>query len=166
MTDYTFRFSLLGAILFLLLTGCGGKEIPAYKGEQYPVSNRVIPVFQTSQVPVSCRVFAQLHAWFPENSTAQTIAQALEQEAKQHGADILLIGESRVAKEEMDVTFSYYDTEKELDCREQWPGWTYGFDSWACQGEWITFGYNEWGNEQVTYSTPIVLQAAFLKCKQ
>ena len=165
MTDTHLRFPLLVFTLLLIMAGCSSKDIPAYHGRQYPASNTVIPVFQAGQVPVSCRVFSQMLVWLPENSTGKSIAQAIEQEAISRGADVLLIGKSREASDDEGLLFTYYETAKEENCREQWPGWKFGYDVWSQQGDWVSFGYNEWGNADIQFNTPIILQAAFLRCQ-
>jgi hypothetical protein len=156
---------LLASALFLL-GGCGGSNTASYNGSSYPASTKVIPVFQPRQVPVSCRVFAQVLVRLPVNSTGKTIAQAVEEEAKARGADMVLIGESRRAADDGPVEFSYYGPEREYNCREKWPGWKFGYSEWSAQGDWVTLGFKEWGNAAVSYDFPIVMQVAFLRCQE
>jgi len=160
------RVALLVIAVAALLAGCGGKGSTAYQGVVYPASTRVIPVFQPRQVPVSCRVFAQLLVWLPANSNGQTIARAVEQEAKARGADMVLIGESRRAADDRGLQFDYYGPEREYNCRDRWPGWKFGYSEWSSQDDWVTLGFNEWGNAEVSYDFPLVMQAAFLRCEQ
>jgi hypothetical protein len=161
-----FRFSVLMLGVGLLLAGCGGKGDNTFQGATYSPTTKVIPVFLPEQVPVSCRVFAQLYVWLPAGSTGKTIARAVEQEARAHGADMLLIGESRQASDDKGVSFAYYGPAREYNCRERWSGWKFGFDVWASQGEWVSLGYKEWGSADVSYDIPIIMQAAFLRCQE
>ena len=159
------RMSALLLTVLLLVAGCGGKDTTAYKGAKYPPTTKVIPAFQPSQVPVSCRVFSHLLVWLPRDSNGTTIAQAVVKEAKAHGADMLLIGGSRQTEDDKGPEFVYYGPGQEYKCNDKWCGWKFGYDVWADQGDWVTLGYKEWGNGDVTFDFPIVLQAAFLRCQ-
>ena len=157
--------ALVLTVLFFV-AGCGGTDTTAYRGEKYPPTTKVIPSFQPVQVPVNCRVFSHLLVWLPKGSNGKTIAQALEKEAKAHGADMLLIGGSRQAEDDKGIDFIYYGPEQQYKCRDKWCGWKFGYDVWADQGEWVTLGYNEWGNADAVFDVPIVMQAAFLRCQE
>jgi len=161
-----FQRAALALLVLFLVTGCGGKQSTAYKGATYPPTTQVIPTFQPEQVPVSCRVFSHLLVWLPSNSNGKTIARAVEQEAKSHGADRVLLGGSRQAEDDNGLSFTYYGPEQEYKCSDRWCGWKFGYDVWAEQGEWLTLGYKEWGNEDISYDVPIVLQVAFLRCQE
>ena len=153
------------ALLFLVV-GCGDKEAPMYQGVQYPATSTVIPSFQADQVPVSCSVFAHLLAWQPAGVNGQTIARTIEQEARRRGADMVLLGGTREAEEDKGLEFVYYGPANEYKCRDKWCGWKFGYADWARQGKWVSFGFKEWGNSDATYATPLVIQAAFLKCQK
>lgn len=157
--------ALVVTMLFVV-TGCGGKDTTAYRGEKFPATTKVIPTFQSEQVPVSCIVFSHLFVWLPPNSTGKTIAQEVEKEAKAHGADMLLIGSSRQAEDDNGLSFIYYGPEKQYKCRDKWSGWKFGYDVWSEQGDWVNLGYKEWGNGDVSFNFSIVMQAAFLRCQQ
>ena len=165
-TGKIFRFSILALAVLLLVAGCGGKNKTAYKGERYKKTSTVIPSFQPDQVPVSCTVFAHLLIWLPKDYNGQTIAQAAEKEAGKRGADMLLIGGSRMAEDDEGLNFAYYGPRQPYNCRDHWAGWKFGYDVWADQGEWVTMGYKEWGNAGISFDFPIVMQAALLRCKQ
>ena len=160
------RISVFAAALLALLAGCGGKSSTTFQGSAYPASTKVIPVFQPRQVPVSCRVFAQMLVRLPAGSNGKTIARDVEKEAKAKGADMLLIGESRRAEDDQGLQFHYYGPKREYNCRDRWPGWKFGYEEWSTQGDWVTLGFNEWGNAAVTYDFPVVMQAAFLRCRE
>ena len=151
---------------FFLFAGCGGKDSTGYRGASYSPTTSVIPTFQPNKVPVSCRVFAHLLVRLPENSNGKTIAQAVEKEAREHGADMLLIGGSRQAEDDEGLQFIYYGPKEQYLCREKWCGWKFGYEIWADQGEWVNLGFKEWGNGGVSFDYPIVLQAAFLRCQE
>ena len=160
------QMSALALTVIFLVSGCGGKDNTAYKGEKYPATSKVIPSFQPEQVPVSCRVFSHLLVWLPQDSNGKTITLAIEKEARAHGADMLLIGGSRQAEDDNGLEFIYYGPEKEYKCRDKWHGWKFGYDVWGEQGDWVNLGYKEWGNGAVSFNFPIVMQAAFLRCQQ
>ena len=160
------RISLLVLTVLFLVAGCGGKDTTGYRGKTYPATSKVIPTFQPGQVPVSCRVFSHLLVWLPRDSNGKMIADSLEKEAMAHGADMLLIGESRQAEDDRGLDFVYYGPDREYKCRDKWCGWKFGYDVWGIQGDWVTLGYQEWGNSDVSYEYPIVLQAAFLRCQE
>jgi len=151
------------AMLFLV-AGCGGKETPTYLGGQYPTTTKVIPSFQADQIPVSCSVFSHLFVWQPAGSNGQTIAMTIEQEARSRGADMVLLGGTRQAEKDRGLAFVCYGPATEYKCRDKWCGWKFGYQDWAKQGEWVSFGFKEWGNSIASYATPLVIQAAFLKC--
>lgn len=160
------RFAVLIVSVLFLVAGCGGKDTVGFRGTDYPATSKVIPTFQPDQVPVSCRVFSQLLVWLPRDSNGKSIAEALEKEAMSHGADMVLIGESRQAEDDNGLKFVYYGPDQEYKCRDKWCGWKFGYDVWGEQGAWVTLGYKEWGNGNVGYEYPIVLQAAFLRCQE
>jgi hypothetical protein len=136
-----------------------------HSGVTYPATSKVIPTFQAKQVPVSCVVFAHLLVQIPEGFSGQAVAQVTEKEAMSSGADMLLIGETRQAKENNGPAFSYYGPVQPYKCRDQWSGWKFAYDEWVEQGEWISMGYDEWGNAGVRFSSPLIIQVAFLRCQ-
>ncbi|MCI5223478.1 MAG: hypothetical protein D3924_12605 [Candidatus Electrothrix sp. AR4] len=140
------------------------KKTNRYKGMKYPSTKKIIPTFQAEQVPVSCRVFAHLLVHIPEGFSGQTIALAIEKEAMAHGADMLLIGGTRQAEETLGPVFSYYGPTRPYKCRDYWDGWRFGYDEWVEQGEWVSMGYDEWGSKTDSFNTPLLIQAAFLRC--
>lgn len=142
------------------------KKTNRYNGIKYRPTNKVIPTFQAEQVPVSCRVFAHLLVRIPEGFSGQAIAQATEKEAMAHGADMLLIGGTRQAEEDSDgFAFSYYGPAQPYKCRDYWSGWKFAYDEWVSQGEWISMGYDEWGDDAARFNFPVIIQAAFLRCQ-
>jgi coenzyme F420-reducing hydrogenase delta subunit len=159
------RTALVLSVLFFVVS-CGGTDTTAYKGAKYPPTTTVIPAFQPDQVPVNCKVFAQMLVWLPAQSTGKTIARAIEQEARAHGADMVLIGGSRQAEDDKGISFIYYGPRQQYKCRDKWCGWKYGYDVWADQGQWLSLGYGEWGNGDAVFDVPLVIQVAFLRCQE
>jgi hypothetical protein len=185
-------FSLLvGGIVLILLSGCAktrqglwndanalkdglkndlkdGMKIwdttKGYKGIKYSPSDKVVPTFQDRQVPVSCRVFAHLLVYIPEGSTGKTLAQTVEAEAMTHGADMLLIGDARQTTDDQGPAFSYYGPVQPYKCRDNWSGWKFAYEKWINQGDWVAMGYNEWGNPDARFNSPLIIQAVFLRC--
>ncbi len=152
--------------VLVLAAGCGGKDTTAYRGEKYPATAKVIPTFQPGQVPVSCRVFAHLLVWLPRDSNGKTIADAVEQEARAHGADRLLLGGTRQAEDDNGLDFVYYGPDLAYNCSDKWCGWKFGYEDWSEQGDWVSLGYKEWGNANVSFDVPLLMQAAFLRCQE
>ncbi|MGB5685287.1 MAG: hypothetical protein WBM35_05720 [Candidatus Electrothrix sp.] len=140
----------------------------SYKGINYPASDKVVLTFQDQQVPVSCRVFAHILVHIPEGSTGKVLARAIEAEAMTRGADMLLIGGTRQAKDDQGPApdFSYYGPAHPYKCRDNWSGWKFAYEKWVNQGEWVAMGYNEWGNPDTRFNAPLIIQAAFLRCPQ
>lgn len=160
------RFAVLAITVLVLLAGCGGKGNTGYTGEKYSPTTKVIPTFQPTQVPVNCKVFSQMLVWQPAGANGKTIAQAVEKEARAHGADMVLIGESRQAEDDKGLEFVYYGPDREYKCRDKWCGWKFGYETWSEQGDWVTLGYKEWGNDGISFDVPLVMQAAFLRCQE
>lgn len=146
-----------------LLTGCGSHD-NSVQSIEYPPTEKVEAVFQKNRIPDSCRVFANLYATMPAGYTGQQFVDAVSGEAKSKGADIILIGHSRQCTTESELDFTYYGPDREYKIRE-WPGWSYGFEEWQEQGEWTGIGYKEWGNSEVRYDYPILMQVVFVRCQ-
>ena len=159
------RTAVLSLATLILLSACGGNKAMVYTGTTYPPTDKVEYAFLASQVPSSCRVFAHLLVTLPANSTGKTIKESLSDEARMRGADMILIGQSRQMKEEQGLNFLYYGPEREYRCNEKWCGWKYGYDFWEQQGDWVNIGLREWGNAGIRFDYPLVLQAAFLRCR-
>jgi hypothetical protein len=140
------------------------KKTKSYKGITYFPTERVVPTFQEQQVPVNCRVFAHLLVHIPEGFTGKEIAQTVETEAMALGADMLLIGGTRAANSSKEPAFSYYGPAQPYKCRDHWSGWKFAYEDLVNQGEWVAMGYDEWGNQDASFSSPLIIQAAFLRC--
>lgn len=160
--------SLIPIIFTLfLLAGCGDKEtdLTAYKGPIYPATTSLQYIFQAGQAAPSCRVFAELLVSLPAEVSGEIMRQKLEGEAQSHGADMVLIGQSRQMEDDEGFTFVYYGPQKEYLCNEKWCGWKYGYDTWEEQGDFVNIGFQEWGNKNVQFDYPVMLQAVFLRCQ-
>ncbi|MCI5210543.1 MAG: hypothetical protein D3910_17530, partial [Candidatus Electrothrix sp. ATG2] len=81
------------------------KKTKGYKGIQYHATDKVVPTFQEREVPVNCRVFAHLLVYIPGGSTGKALAETVEAEAMRRGADMLLIGGTRQAKDDQGPEF-------------------------------------------------------------
>lgn len=152
-------------VLGSFLTGCGDKEPAAYERINYPPTNRIATAFQYTQVPKPCRVFAELLVSLPSDTTGKSIQQSVFKEAGSKGADLVLIGQSRVREDDDGLLFNYYGPKAEYLCSDKWCGWKYGFDEWEEQGDWVNIGFKEWGNQEIRYDIPIMMQVAFLRCR-
>lgn len=177
---------LLALAILLLLVGCGMRQraetawqrMPALldkvpfvqdnsgpSGVTYPPTRRVQVVFAPEQVPAGCKVFAHLLIWTPTGANGHGLAGVVEREAMRWGADMLLIGRSRKAKEDKGMIFVYYGPDEPYTCRERWAGWKFGYSDWVSQGDWAAVGYDEWGKKKVWFPEPLLMQAAFLRCQ-
>ena len=146
-----------------LLGACSGHNT-GYVGKQYEPTEKVVPVYQAGQIPKSCRVTAHLLVNLPPKFSGQNSADAISDEAKLRGADVVLVGQSRQSEDGEQLSFTYYGPAQEYGV-ERWSGWKFGYDKWEDQGEWVNIGYTEWGNSSVEFDYPIMLQLAFLRCR-
>jgi hypothetical protein len=162
MKKILFCLSLISAC-GLLAAGCGSRDAGVQTAE-FPPTDKVETVFQAERIPDSCRVFAQLFATMPASYTGARFAEAVRGEAMAKGADMVLIGHSRQSTGEDDLQFTYYGPGREYRIRE-WPPWRYGFEKWQEQGAWANIGYMEWGNSDIYYDYPILMQVAFVRCQ-
>jgi len=158
---------ILIILTFFLLSGCGDKDtdMTAYKGQTYPSTTKVEYIFQAGQAPPSCRVFSELLVTLPAGVHGEVIREKFESEARARGTDMVLLGQSRQMEDDEGLTFIYYGPQKEYLCNDKWCGWKYGYDVWDEQGDFVNIGYKEWGNKDVQFDYPVMLQAAFLRCQ-
>ncbi|HBI15733.1 MAG TPA: hypothetical protein DDY20_09510 [Desulfobulbaceae bacterium] len=153
----------LAFLTLLVLAACAGKETSP-SGISYPPTDKVESLFRLAQVPEQCRVFAQLFVTLPAQHTGQQFVEAISTEAQARGADMMLIGQSRQSNTVSELAFTYYGPDREYRIND-WPGWNFGFEEWRKQGAWANIGYEEWGNGQVRFDYPVVLQVALLRCR-
>lgn len=161
MGKNTIFWVLLGTLV--LAAGCGSHDSKEMVNP-YSQTQQVQVVFQKSRIPASCRLFSQLFVTLPAHSSGQEMAEVINTEAKSKGADMVLIGQSRQCTSESDLSFTCYGPDREYSIGD-WPGWDFGYDDWQDQGEWIGIGYNEWGNPDVRFDYPVMLQVAFVRCQ-
>lgn len=147
----------------ILLGGCGSRQADV-RSLQYPPTEKVETVFQISRIPDSCRVFAHLFVTMPGGYTGKQFVEAVSEEAKSRGADIILVGHSRECTTGNELDFTYYGPDREYKIRE-WPAWSYGFEEWQEQGAWANIGYQEWGDSEIRYDFPILMQVVFVRCQ-
>ena len=157
--------ALIAFTLALLLSACSGTvETATYTGPQYPETVQVEVLFQPEQVQPSCRVFAELFAFYPAQSSGQSIAAALTEEARARGAEVLLVGQSREASGDAGASMRYFGPPREYAMDRGWSNWSSGYSIWKKQGRWVNLGLGEWGKEEVLYEMPLAVQAALLRC--
>lgn len=147
------------------LVGLGGPDRTVYSGPVYPAASKTAIAFQPSQVNKSCRVFAESLVQTPPQFTGKDIEAGILAEAGKRGADQVLIGRAREGKDNNGLAFLYYGPAYEYLCTDQCGGWKYGYDLWEQQGDWVTFGYAQWGKANAVYEIPLVLQVAMLRCQ-
>ena len=151
--------------LLLLLGACSGHDNTGYAGKQYQPTEKVDTVYQVGQIPKSCHVTAHILATIPPNFSGQNFADAIGDEAKLRGADIVLVGQSRRSEGAEKLSFVYYGPVVEYNI-SQWAGWSYGYEEWEDQGEWVNIGFTEWGNSSIEYDYPVMMQLVFLRCRE
>ncbi|NQS72569.1 MAG: hypothetical protein HQQ73_10540 [Desulfobulbaceae bacterium] len=164
-----YLFLVFLGVILCFFSGCGGANGPDYgvsnySGPVYPETREVEVVFQVSQTQPFCRVFAELFAFFPADVSAKTIETALLDEARARGAQVVLIGQSRISGTEDGYRLLYFGPEREYALDRGWNDWTGGYDIWKKQLDWLSLGHGEWGREDVLYPEPLVLQVAMLRC--
>ncbi|MDD2464960.1 MAG: hypothetical protein PHI97_13265 [Desulfobulbus sp.] len=147
------------------LVGLDGDTQTNYSGPVYPATSKIAIAFQPDQVGRSCRVFAQSLVELPANMNGKEIEDLILAEAGTRGADQVLIGRSRQAKDDNGPNFLYYGPTSEYLCSEQCGGWKYGYSFWEEQGEWLSLGYGEWGKAGARFETPVVTQVIMLRCQ-
>lgn len=150
---------------FFLLASCGGKEKGGYVGTVYPPTQTVQIDFHPDHVDDQCRVFAHALVDFPPNINNREIASLITDEAKKRGADVLLVGHSRISEDDLDFAVSYYGPVQSYRCKDNWCGWKFGFEHWEEQGEWVNLGYKEWNKTEIYHDYSIVMQTALLRCR-
>lgn len=152
-------------VMLLLLGACSGHDTTSFAGKQYKPTEKVETVYQVGQIPKSCRVTAHVLATLPPKFSGQNFADAIADEAKLRGGDIILVGQSRRSEDEEQLSFTYYGPVLEYNI-SQWAGWSFGYEKWEDQGEWVNIGYTEWGNGSIEFDYPVVMQLAFLRCRE
>ncbi len=152
-------------ITLVTLTSCGWKDTTTYRGNEYAPTPSVQTTFQYTQVPDQCMVFAELLVTLPPHMTGKTIAELIMEEARNRGADVLLIGQTRRHTSGDEQNFIYLGPTREYNCKQDWTGWKSAFSWWEDQGQWVDIGYTEWGKESIRFADPLIMQAALLRCK-
>jgi hypothetical protein len=147
------------------LVGLGGPDRTIYSGTVYPATSKTAIAFQPSQVNKSCRVFAESLVETPPQFTGKDVEASILAEAGKRGADLVLIGRARESKDNNGLAFHYYGPAHEYLCTDQCGGWKYGYDLWEQQGDWVSFGYAQWGKANAVYEMPMILQVAMLRCQ-
>jgi hypothetical protein len=145
--------------------GCAKQDGSVFTGTVYPPTTEMTTVFQPTQVPGSCRVFAESLVFVPAELTGKDISSIILNEAGARGADMVLIGQTRESRKDEGVQFTYFGLPKEYRIADQWRGWRYGYALWSKQGEWVSVGYKEWGNEDIRFEIPLLMQVALLRCR-
>ncbi|WP_028579488.1 hypothetical protein [Desulfogranum japonicum] len=161
-----FRISILVTLLMtpIFFSACSFSTKNNYAGIHYPPTENIQTVFQYTQAPDQCRVFAEVLVTIPPETTGDTMANLIKNEARSKGADVLLVGQTRQSKDDDDLEFLYLGPKREYNCKEEWVGWKSGFSKWEDQGEWVNIGYNEWGKSSIRYAEPLIMQIAMLRC--
>ncbi|MDH3346661.1 MAG: hypothetical protein OEM02_00980 [Desulfobulbaceae bacterium] len=154
------------SLMFFMLSGCSKPDYSLYHGTVYPPTKGVKVSFQPGKVDHGCMVFAHTVFTIPGPVTGQEISSKVSAEARAKGANMLLVGMSRKGNDEdVDYRVDYFGPDHDYLCADGWCGWKYGFEVLEKQQGWLSVGYGEWGNAEVFYAEPIIIQAAFLRCR-
>jgi len=145
------------------LWGFGGDK--NYQGPEYAPVTRTTVIFHPNQAQETCQVFAHALVALPASFSGREISHAILTEGNARGADRILVGQSRQSNGGKDVQFLYYGPEEEYSCIEQWNGWKFGYDLWEKQGEWVSIGYKEWGQDSFRPEVPVLMQIAMMRCR-
>jgi len=158
-------FSLL--FLATFLSGCFS-ETAQYEGISFPKMTSSKVTFQQQAIPADCTAFAHLLMYTKMPSTGKEISTAMQREAEEKGANLILVGMSReVEDEKLDENhFKYFGPEYAYTFSKTWLGWKFGFNEWNNGGELIGLGTKVWGNPEVSFDKTILVQAVFLRCEQ
>ncbi|MDD3815950.1 MAG: hypothetical protein PHZ02_15045 [Desulfocapsaceae bacterium] len=136
-------------------------------GPHFAPTQSVEVSFQEDAVPKSCQGFAHLIASTAAPVSGKDIQDAIIKEAREKGANHVLIG---MAREELgnkqDVfRFDYFGPEYPYPYPQGWMGWKFGIQEWEKAGPLIGFGLNNWEEQESRYAFSLMIQAAFLRCQ-
>ncbi len=152
-------------VFTILLSSCfSGKT--EYTGLSFPATSKSTVTFQEHAIPADCSAFSHLLMNTAMNSSGQDIANSIQQEAQEKGADLILIGMARAipgAELESNL-FDYYGPDYPYVFNKTWLGWKFGFDEWNDAGGFTSLGTNNWGNPDVDFADTLIIQAVFLHC--
>ena len=152
-------------LLPLLLSGCWSGTTE-YEGICYPECQVTEVTFQESTIPDSCFVFAHLQMATKAHATGKDIEEAMLQEARSKGANLILVG---LARELLDADleenqFTYFGPDYSYKFTTTWLGWKFGFDEWNDADDLTSFGANNWDDGKVRFDNSLLIQAVFLHC--
>ena len=165
LRQFLFSASLL---LLLLTTGCVNlMSSNTTSSLSFPSTSKVFVTFQEEKVPAQCKAYSHLLVTTIPNVTGKQIQQEIVTNAKQQGADMLLIG---IARENFDedleeFVFSNYGPKKAYAFQKRWAGWKYGFKDWNHGGEIVSFGFRAWDEDETPFNSGLIVQAVYLTCQ-
>ncbi len=159
--------SLSLSIILFLLAGCSTKPIVSKKQESYLPTSKVTITFENEKVPAQCKVFSQRLMVTPRNVTGQQIQTELLNNARQKGADVVLLGLARENLDDQDeYQFFAYGPEKPFSFHRKWGGWTYGFRDWQRNGgDIVPMDYNALNDQQNPFYHSLYIQNIYLTCQ-
>ncbi len=152
-------------ILTTFLSGCWSGTAE-YEGISFPQTTSTQISFQEHSIPADCSAFAHLQMNSRMHSTGEDIDKAMQQEAGNKGADLVLVGMSReLVDEELEENyFAYYGPEYAYSFNKTWLGWKFGFDEWNDADNLVGLGADKWGNSDISFDNSLLIQAVFLRC--
>lgn len=163
------RFLFSASLLLLLLTtGCVSlMSSETTRSLSFPSTSKVFVTFQEEKVPAQCKAFSHLLITTPADVTGKQVQQEIIANAKQQGADMLLVG---IARENLDedieeFVFNNYGPKKAYPFQKRWAGWKYGFKDWNNGGEIVSFGFRAWDENETPFNSGIIVQTVYLTCQ-
>ncbi len=152
-------------VLTILLSGCGSRKT-VYEGVRFPETSTSDVTFQEHAIPADCSAFAHLLMNTKIHSSGYDIAEAMQLEAQEKGANLILVGMARTLVEEELKTnrFDYYGPKYVYNFNKTWLGWKFGFDAWNDGDKLVGLGSDRWGSTDIHFDHSLLIKAVFLRC--
>ena len=162
MHKTTLKTAGIFLVLAIALPACHYVDIN-YIGKSYPPTQDVQMFFSRTDIPKDYRVIGRAIVTAPEGTKGAKVEEGLLKEAKQKGADGVLVGQARqyLKSTTTDWGWNYYGG-------PGWAwgdpyGWAYGGPEWAGCGPVVPFGVDYASNPETIYNYAFKMKVIFLK---
>lgn len=142
------------SLSLLALAGCA--PTVEYVGERHAPSQSVVVYYSRRDVPAGYRVMGRAIAHAPSGVSGTRLRHAIEDKARDVGADAVVLGGYRRVKSGEYLQWTYEDFDGPW--LDPWD-WEFG-PHW---GPRVTSFGPDWGNARVVYDYSLELKALFLK---